>query len=539
MAGLVPATTAVTLALASTAFIGSPAASVSSSVNVMASVQAKVSVPAAVKDGMNALMLSYIPILGWIGTSRWRAAVAQSTLETYYETTGDASYNFVIAQAWAESNGNPLAFENNYDDDTAWWGLAWLQAYNDTHIHQYLEAAETLADYIHEDWNKTKACGGGGIAWERSGPQFGYSGAIQNELFLELTAWLHNTIVENEKNLGAAALNNPYLSWATQEWTYFQRVQLFHPSQVKTTTNTIPAYLVTNSSPSSSIPSGAECGGGNIRYNIYTYNEGVILAGLAELSIATKKPVYLTDAEDIANAVLKPPTTLQVAEAILKGALGTCPHGAASCAATNSDILTYFGVLTEPTMPLFSQSRDLLGDGAAFKGIFVRDLKMLAETAHTTQYNCFFITQADSIEARDTITTHYRSSPLTYKFFGVHWEGPAEPSANETQASALEALTAAVNVPANSCPATPPTLPPPSPHVSPPPSPVSPPPSQHVSPSPSPPVSPPPSRVERCYDIWYRMPDCREGRYFGPYLARVGRGYPFQARYEQFSRQRE
>lgn len=485
LAGLVPVATAATLALASTAFVGAPAAPA----------PAGVKVPVLVKAGMNTLMGSYIPILGWIGTSRWRAAVAQSTIETYYQTTGDPSYNFVIAQAFAESNGNPLGFENNLDDDTGWWGLAWLQAYDITHTHQYLDTAATLADYIHQDWNTNpRLCGGGGVPEHRS-PEDGLSGAINNELFLELTAWLSYTYTK----LGEKDLAQMYLKWAMDEWTYFQNVQLFHSDSIpipKAERHGGPAvldpYVVPNSSPlpntgkGPTIPHNALCGDG-IKYLTFTYNQGVVLAGLAWLYKDTGKANYLTDAEDIANAVLKPPTISQVVEAILNSLSGFFGKPKAS------NIFTYFGVLTEPPSPLISTSRNLLGDGAAFKGIFVRDLKVLDQMApankdpYQSMYNCFFMAQANSIKVRDTSKAHGDT------FFGFHWEGPPEPSANETQVSALEALVAAINVPGKSCP-TPPVLPPPPPRVPPPPHVTSPSPPSH-QPSQPPPVSRPPRRA--------------------------------------------
>ena len=49
--------------------------------------------------------------------------------------------------------------------------------------------AETDANYIHRHWDST--CGGG--VWWTDHHGY-YKNAITNELFLELTAWLHNTI---------------------------------------------------------------------------------------------------------------------------------------------------------------------------------------------------------------------------------------------------------------------------------------------------------------------------------------------------------
>src|ERR1700730_10856839 len=81
--------------------------------------------------GLIELFSSYDPDTGLIGKSWWQAAVALSTVETYPQTTGDTSYDTAIARAFVLNSGGN--FENNSNDDTAWWALVWLQAYDITH----------------------------------------------------------------------------------------------------------------------------------------------------------------------------------------------------------------------------------------------------------------------------------------------------------------------------------------------------------------------------------------------------------------------
>jgi predicted alpha-1,6-mannanase (GH76 family) len=317
--------------------------------------------------GMAQLFSYYSPGSGLIGGSWWQAAVALSTVETYAQTTGDDSYDAAIASAFALNSGGD--FEDGSDDDTAWWALVWLQAYDVTHVSSYLSMAETDADYIHEGWNS--ACGGG-ISWRRD-PYY-YKNAITNELFLELTAWLHNTISGDIR----------YLSWADAEWAWFSRSGMINSG------NLVNDGL-----------------GNNCRNNdgtTWTYNQGVILAGLAQLYQATGNRSLLTTAEQIARA-----------------AIGQ---------------LTIGGVLTEPCRGAGCAAR-LDPDAQAFKGIFVQDLKILAVTARTTQFNSFFRRQARSIEAADIGT----SGAL-----GVSWAGPPTAVSSASQASAVEALVAAVNL---------------------------------------------------------------------------------------------
>ncbi len=305
---------------------------------------------------------------GLIGSSWWQAAVALSTVEAYAQATGDNSYDGAIASAFQLHSGGD--FENDSDDDTAWWALVWLQAYDLTHVSSYLSMAETDADYIHEGWGP--GCGGG-IWWLQS-PGY-YKNAISNELFLELTAWLHNTISGDVK----------YLRWAEAEWSWFSRSGMINGSDL--VNDGVGGNCANNGAPT------------------WTYNQGVILAGLAQLYRATGKRSLLATAEQIARAAIRQ--------------------------------LTVGGVLTEPCRGGGCTAR-LDPDTQAFKGIFVQDLKVLAVTARTNQFNAFFSKQARSINADDATESHD---------FGMSWAGPAAEVSSATQASALDALVAALNLP--------------------------------------------------------------------------------------------
>jgi hypothetical protein len=305
---------------------------------------------------------------GLIGKSWWQAAVALSTIETYAQATGDTGFDTVIQRAFIlNSTGS---FENGADDDTAWWALAWLQAYDLTRKPAYLAMAETDADYIHEDWDST--CGGG-IWWTRT-PR-SYKNAIANELFLELTAWLHNSIRGDTK----------YLAWAQAEWSWFQHSGMINSE------NLINDGL-----------------GNNCQNNgqpTWTYNQGVVLAGLAQLYRATGNRQLLAEAERIATAAIS--------------------H------------LTVGGVLTEPCQGA-GCTPGLDTNTQSFKGIFVQDLKVLAVTAKTTQFNAFFTAQARAIRGHDTTAGGQH---------GMFWAGPVADVTSYSQASAVAALVAALKLP--------------------------------------------------------------------------------------------
>jgi len=322
----------------------------------------------SLRAGMAVLFGSYGADTGLIGDSWWQAAVALSTVETYAQVTGDMTYNSAIADAFALNSGGN--FENGSNDDTAWWALAWLQAYDLTHVPAYLAMAETDADYIHQDWDDT--CGGG-VWWQRN-PR-SYKNAITNELFLDLTASLHNEIPADVK----------YLSWARAEWSWFDHSGLINASNL--------------------INDGLDGSCANNADVTWTYNQGVILAGLAELYQATGNHSLLRTAERIATAAISQ--------------------------------LTSGGVLAEPCEGGSCADR-LDANTRSFKGIFVTDLKALAITAGTSQFNSFLSKQAQSIETHDTSCHHE---------FGMFWAGPVGRVSSSSQASALDSLVASVRLP--------------------------------------------------------------------------------------------
>jgi predicted alpha-1,6-mannanase (GH76 family) len=310
------------------------------------------------------MMQSYNSSTGLIDADGWwQSAVALAAVETYEQATGDTSYGYAISAAFNDNrSGN---FENDYLDDTGWWALAWVQAYDITGDAAYLRMAETDANYIHGYWDST--CGGG-IWWSTAKT---YKNAIENELFLELTAELHNRLP------GDAT----YLGWADTEWDWFSGSGLINGSRK------VDDGLTSGCQISSGIN--------------WTYNQGVILAGLSALYQATGNTALLTTAESIANAA--------------------------------RSALTENGILVEPCEPSNCGT-----DGPAFKGIFVRDLRALATIAGTTAYNAFFQAQATSIEDSDTNGAGQ---------IGLDWSGPVANTTATSQASGAEALVAALPQP--------------------------------------------------------------------------------------------
>jgi hypothetical protein len=138
----------------------------------------------------------------------------------------------------------------------------------------------------------------------------------------------------------------------------------------------------------------------------WTYNQGVILAGLTQLYGATGHSSLLSTAQSIANV------------AILN--------------------LNTGGVLNEPGT--CSPNPDI----QSFKGIFARGLKELSNALNTQWYASFFENQVNSIIPNDTNSGHQ---------MGFLWQGPvSDPQCfnngitSYSQASAEDALVAGLSL---------------------------------------------------------------------------------------------
>ena len=317
--------------------------------------------PAA--TGMATMMTAYDASSGIIGVNGWwGSAVALSTLETYQQVTGDSSYTYAISTAWDKNHQNN--FETGALDDTLWWALAWAQAYDITGNVSYLQTAADAAAYVHGYWDST--CGGG-VWWSTAKT---YKNAITNELFLQIAATLHNRV----------AGDTMYLGWARDEWNWFNGSGMINSD-----------HLVND---------GLTSGCANNGQTTWTYNQGVILAALAELHKATGDANLLATAQSIADV------------------------------ATSS--LTVNGILVEPCEPSCGP------DGPSFKGIFVRSLRAFAAAVPTTRYDGFINAQAASIAANDMNSAGQ---------MGLSWSGPVTSSDTSTQASAEAALVAHLGAP--------------------------------------------------------------------------------------------
>ena len=314
--------------------------------------------------GIKALQPWYSPQAGmWDNIGWWNAANALETTIDYMRLTKTSTYADIVRQTYDLNNSGK--FLNDFYDDEGWWALAWLKAYDQSHEPRYLDAAKTIFADMKGGWDET--CGGG-LWWKKNRR---YKNAIPNELFLTLAARLHSRTPGDSQ----------YKEWALREWAWFKGSGMINSQNL--------------------INDGLTETCANNAQTTWTYNQGVILGGLAELAAISGDQSYVRQAESIADAAI--------------------------AALVDQD-----GVLVE----LCEKDSDCGADGPQFKGIFVRNVAALYTVSPKPAYKTFIARNAASIwRNRDTQNR-----------FGLHWNAPIDRADPSRQSSALDCFNAALTI---------------------------------------------------------------------------------------------
>ncbi|GLZ00968.1 glycoside hydrolase family 76 protein [Actinoplanes sp. NBRC 103695] len=323
----------------------------------------------------------------------WISANALTALLDYTARTGDDRHLGVLATMRNKhTTGIPAkTWTGEYYDDYAWWGLAWLRGYDVTRNTTYLALAEKVADRIRDKWSLT--CGGG-IRWSDQEPLV--KNTITNALYLKLAAGLHR------RGRGGGR----WLEEANRTWDWFESAN--GGRDLLDASNGLAEDAME--------PVNGRCVVTNGR--TYTYLQGTMAGGLAELYRVTGRRELLVRAARIMNAATTDESMVR-------------------------DGVLYYDIeeIADDGDGLKDVEKRYPSDGTAFKGAFMRNLRELydvsvAAGAPTGDWRGFMLRQR---------TTLMDGSRNDWSQFGMHWAGPVTRDHNitfGTQLSALDAFNA-------------------------------------------------------------------------------------------------
>ncbi len=323
---------------------------------------------AEAQHGVETLQGWYVQSTGLYQTTGWwNAGNAITVLADYSRVSGSEAYQPVFANTLVQAQKKFHGFRNDYYDDEGWWALAWVDVYDLTKKPEYLAMAELIFGDMTGGWDGT--CGGG-IWWSKDR---NYKNAIANELFLSVAAHLAARTADPAKKA-------EYLSWAQREWAWFAQTGMINGEGL--------------------VNDGLDAACRNNRRTVWTYNQGVVLGGLAELSRVSGDKGLIGSAQAIASAALGHLTDAN-------------------------------GVLHDTCEPKCG------GDGVQFKGVFVRNLVALDGAAPDARYKAFVDVNARSV---------WKSAQGPGYQLGQVWTGPFDAGDAASQASALDALVGAAGL---------------------------------------------------------------------------------------------
>ena len=149
-------------------------------------------------------------------------------------------------------NNRAHNFLNDYYDDEGWWTLTWIKAYDLTGNTEYLNAAKTIFADMAEAWDPIRlaAAGSGGTE----------SAPIRTQLPMSSSSQRPRGSTTARREMGVAAV---ILDWAQREWNWFAQTGMINSS-----------HLVNDGLTASCKNNGRTA---------WSYNQGVILGGLADL----------------------------------------------------------------------------------------------------------------------------------------------------------------------------------------------------------------------------------------------------------------
>jgi predicted alpha-1,6-mannanase (GH76 family) len=153
-------------------------------------------------------------------------------------------------------------FRNEYLDDSAWWGIAWLKFHERTKDPRYLRTAVAIHKHMANNWRKE-----GGVSWAEEADKRDPN-AITNSLFVVLSARLHRVTRQRD-----------FLDWAEKTIAWEKEAKLYDGTGIVDR----PGH----------------------QGDYWTYNQGAYIGGLEALHQATGKQAWLDEAAAIATTIVE------------------------------------------------------------------------------------------------------------------------------------------------------------------------------------------------------------------------------------------
>ncbi|MEK7949443.1 glycoside hydrolase family 76 protein [Luteolibacter soli] len=153
-------------------------------------------------------------------------------------------------------------FRNEYLDDSAWWGVAWLKFHERTKDPRYLRTAVAIQKHMANNWRKE-----GGVSWAEEADKRDPN-AITNSLFVVLSARLARVTKQRE-----------FLDWAEKGFAWEKEAKLYDGTGIVDR----PGH----------------------QGDYWSYNQGAYVGGLEALHQATGKQAWLDEAAAVAATIVE------------------------------------------------------------------------------------------------------------------------------------------------------------------------------------------------------------------------------------------
>ena len=321
------------------------------------------------------------------------------------------------ALAW---NAGRVAGDNKYDD-LNFWTSTWRVAYAYTGNTTYAKAATNLLyNYVLKDSSWLVDSAAPDAIWRGTGPgvpclggalwdkDAGYINAISNQ-------WLLYNLADAGSLDGVVARSDAR-AWAAEVWDWVASSPMINDQHLfNDGLNPMPAVA------------GVACA--NNEQQVWTYNQGVVLGGLAELAATAETFEKRQELLNAGIVIARAAATTLVAKSTVNG---------------NATV----DVLDETAC---AKAEDCRGNNEVFKGMFVQHLAHLVSvvedgtgpTADTEFFRRFVRDNAASLWQHANSNAGSAKPP----FFGFLWQGPAPADQGSfyqttaTQSIALDATT--------------------------------------------------------------------------------------------------